>query len=45
MGRGLIGARAKVKMASAAWVRSISKQLKEVRIHLCQTSKNSQGVR
>lgn len=32
-------------MATAPWVRTISRQLKEVRIHLCQTSKSSQGVR
>jgi len=29
----------------AAWRQAISKNLKEVRIHLCQTSKSSQGVR
>ncbi len=34
-----------VIMATAPWVRSISRHLKEVRIHLCQTSKSSQGVR
>lgn len=34
--------RSKVKMA---WRQAISKNLKEVRIHLCQTSKSSQGVR
>ena len=29
----------------AAWRQAISKNLREVRIHLCQTSKSSQGVR
>ena len=28
-----------------AWRQAISKNLREVRIHLCQTSKSSQGVR
>ena len=29
----------------AAWRQAISRNLKEIRIHLCQTSKSSQGVR
>ena len=32
-------------MAAAAWMRTMSRNLKEVRIHHCQTSKGSQGVR
>ncbi|KAL5460538.1 hypothetical protein EMCRGX_G033990 [Ephydatia muelleri] len=29
----------------AAWRQALSRNLKEIRIHLCQTSKSSQGVR
>jgi hypothetical protein len=32
-------------MAAAPWMRSVAKHLKEVRIHLCQTSGSSKGVR
>jgi NADH dehydrogenase (ubiquinone) 1 alpha subcomplex subunit 2 len=30
---------------AAAWRQSLSKNLRELRIHLCQTGKSSQGVR
>ena len=42
--RGELGASEKIKMA-AAWRSNLGKYVREVRIHLCQKSQSSQGVR